>query len=66
MAIQVDQSIKIEQTNQDTVLALANDEDFAVIIPASVKREALERLRSTKRNKKTVCLQLFAAGILSS
>jgi len=41
MIPQVDQSIKIENTSQDTVLALANDINSSVIVPASVKRICL-------------------------
>jgi predicted nucleic acid-binding protein len=63
--IEVDQSNKIEQTSRDTILALANDEIFTVVIPARVKREAFERLKRKRKDKKTVCLQLFAAGLFS-
>jgi hypothetical protein len=36
MALEVDQSIKVEQTSEDTTLALSNDEQFAIVIPAHV------------------------------
>lgn len=45
MKIFVDQSGKIEQTNKDTVLAAANDENFAVILPSKEKRRLQEWFR---------------------
>lgn len=41
MEIEVDQSVKIEDTAGDTVLAFSNDVQRAIVIPAAVKREAL-------------------------
>ncbi len=32
MSFEVDQSIKIEQTSGDTVLALSNDQQFSIVI----------------------------------
>jgi len=54
--IEVDQSGKIEQTNKDTVLALSNEISYAVLIPARVKREAINLLRATGKRGKNVYL----------
>ena len=64
--IEVDQSGKIERTNTDTVLAFSDGISRAVRIPASVKREALELLRTKRRrsrNSKVVYWQLFVVGL---
>lgn len=63
MIIQVDQSIKIEQTNADSVLALSNDESYTVLIPAKVKRECLTILRKRGHQDKTITLKVFSAAL---
>lgn len=45
MNYQIDQSGKIEQTNKDTVLAAANEENKAVILPVKEKRRLQEWFR---------------------
>jgi hypothetical protein len=45
MKLQVDQSIKIGDTQAPTILALSNDIQRAILIPASVKRECIRALR---------------------
>ena len=64
MPYQVDQSNKIERTG-DTVLALSNDEDYAIHIPAREKREAIGVLvqRHKGRRRKWIILQLFAVAL---
>lgn len=65
--VEIDQSGKVERTQVDTVLAFANGQHYAIQIPASVKREALEFLRQKPkytRNKKALYLRLFCAGLL--
>ena len=63
MRIEVDQSGKIEQTNRDTALAFSNEISYAVLIPAGVKREAINLLRATGRRGKTLYISLFAAAL---
>jgi hypothetical protein len=47
--VQVDQSIKVEQTHKDTVVAFSDGIRYAILIPARVKREAIQRLRRSGR-----------------
>ena len=63
MHIEVDQSGKIEQTNRDTALAFSNEISYAVLIPARVKREAINLLRATGRRGKILYISLFAAAL---
>lgn len=63
MHIEIDQSGKVEETNRITVIAFSNHITKAVVIPAAVKRECIERLRRGGRNKQTFVFQIFAAGI---
>jgi len=62
MPIEVDQSNRIERTNKDTFLALSNDLQWAIVIPAKVKRAAIARLKGHRR-RGTVYARLFAAGL---
>lgn len=63
MKVEVDQSGKIGDTKVPTVLAFSNGKDYAVLIPATVKRECLLRLRATTQSGKTLYLRLFAVGL---
>ncbi len=63
MPVEVDQSNKIERTERDTVLALSNDEQRAIVIPARIKRDAIVWLRRRKKSDKMIYLRLFAAGL---
>lgn len=63
MHIEVDQSGKIEQTNKDTALAFSDDISYAVVIPARVKREAINLLRATGKRGKNLYISLFAAAL---
>ena len=63
MEIEVDQSVKIEDTAGDTVLAFSNDVRSAIVIPAAVKREALAYLRKRGKSRKAAVLMVFAAGL---
>jgi hypothetical protein len=58
MHVEVDQSGKIERTSHDTVVAFSNDFDYAILIPARVKREIIATLKS--RGKRRAHLLLFA------
>lgn len=61
--IEIDQSNKIERTAQNTVLAMCNNCKRAILIPAAVKREALESLRGKGKGRNIACYQLFAASL---
>ncbi len=63
MHTEVDQSGKIEQTNWDTVLAFSDSIAYAILIPAKVKRKAIDLLRSTGKRGKRLYLILFAAAL---
>jgi len=61
--IEVDQSVKIEQTSDDTVLAYSDSKQFAISIPAQVKRKALVYLRGRGWLGKRAVLSCFAVGL---
>lgn len=58
--VEVDQSIKIEQSG-DTVLAFAGEISHAVVIPSSVKNEGIQALLDRKKSKRQAHLLLFSA-----
>ena len=60
--VEVDQSIKIEQSGA-TVLAFANGIAWAVVIPSEVKRAAIRALVERKRTNLQARLIVFAAGL---
>jgi hypothetical protein len=62
MTIEVDQSIKIEQSGA-TVLACANGVTDAILLPQRVKRAGLAALRAQGKSRETATLLLFAAGL---
>ncbi len=64
MSYQIDQSNKIERSG-DTALALSNDKDYTVFIPAREKQKALYILiqRRRARRHKWAILQLFAVAL---
>jgi len=61
--IEVDQSGKIEQTDRATALAFSNGISYTVLIPARVKRKAINLLRATGKRGKSVYISLFAAAL---
>jgi hypothetical protein len=61
--IEIDQSVKIEETARDTVLAFSNSVQRAIVIPAVVKREALAYLRKRGKSRKVAVIVVFAAGL---
>ncbi|MCB8953453.1 MAG: hypothetical protein H6650_15710 [Ardenticatenales bacterium] len=61
--LEIDQSIKMEQTAQSTVLAMADELYRSILIPANVKREAFAYLKSVGKTHDLACYQLFAAGL---
>ncbi|MBM4466294.1 MAG: hypothetical protein FJ014_12195 [Chloroflexi bacterium] len=63
MHVQVDQSVKIGDTKDPTVLAFSDTESFSILIPARVKRACLRELRGWGKSGTTLYLQLFAAAL---
>ena len=63
MDVEVDQSIKIEQTSKDTILAFSNDGQVAILIPAKVKRLVLAHLKARGKPAPVARLMLFSAGL---
>jgi hypothetical protein len=61
--IEVDQSIRIGDTRAPTVLALANDAERALLIPASAKRACLRALRGRWKSITVLDYRLFAAAL---
>ena len=60
---EVDQSGKIGDTQGPTVLAFSNDENYAILIPASTKRDCIRELRRCGKTGATLYLGLFAVGL---
>jgi len=63
MKVEVDQSGKIGDTKVPTVLAFSNGKQYAVLIPATVKRECIQQLRGYKKLEPRLYIQLFSVGI---
>lgn len=63
MPIEVDQSNKVERTGKDTFLAFSDGQSFAIVIPAKVKRQALEYLLSQGKTRKIAYLVIFSASL---
>lgn len=61
--VEVDQSGKIEDTKEDTVLALSNGMHWSILIPATVKRSCITQLRREGAHGKTFYLRLFAIAL---
>jgi hypothetical protein len=61
--VQVDQSIKVEQTNADTALAFSDGIQFSILIPAKVKREVIAHLRTKGKYTKRLYLWLFVLAL---
>lgn len=51
MKVEIDQSGKIEQTNLDTIVALSNDIQLAVLLKKKYKRELQAYFREIGKNK---------------
>jgi hypothetical protein len=62
--VEVDQSVKIEQTQGYTVLAFSDDVEQAILITAEVKRACQEELRAKGVKPGMLALRMFAAGLL--
>ncbi len=64
MTYQIDQSVRIEETNKDTIIGLADEKSlFTVCISAKIKRSIQEKFRRNGQPKQfMICV--FTAGIL--
>jgi len=63
---EVDQSMHIERTQQDTILALSNAFRYTIRVPAAVKRAAIHFLRQKTKyrlSKRRITLQMFVAAL---
>jgi hypothetical protein len=61
--VEVDQSGKVEDTKEDTVLAFANGITRTVLIPATVKRDCVTLFRLMGQKGKVFYLQLYAIAL---
>jgi hypothetical protein len=62
--VEVDQSVKIEQTQGDTMLAFSDDIERAILVTAEVKRACQQELRAKGVKPGMIVLRMFAAGLL--
>ncbi len=60
MAVEIDQSGKLEQLDTDTVVAFSNDTNGAVYLKAGTKRKIIRYLRTTLIPRKDLYPVLFA------
>lgn len=63
MIVQVDQSVKIEQTHADTVIGISNGKQCAAIIPRKIKRKLEDKFRQAGR-RRLFSLRTFIAGVV--
>jgi len=61
--IEIDQSIKIDDTKGDTILAYSNDSYYSILIPSVVKREVFRELYPKQKNKVIFKIKLFCSGL---
>lgn len=59
MHVEIDQSGKIADTQVATVLAFSNAIAYSIYLPAVVKRELLQKLR-TKKNARVLYFRIFS------
>lgn len=63
MPYQIDQSNKIETTTKDTILGLANDHSYAIIIKRQTKRKIQHEFRRLGKSRLFV-YRTFIAGVV--
>jgi len=63
MYVEVDQSIRIDDTRKASIFAFSNDIKKAILISAKVKRECLVLLREQGRRGATIYVDLFSASL---
>ena len=61
--VEVAQSIKIEDTQKDTILAFADGIAYSVRIPAAVKRDCFHILTMRYRKVRLAYLKVFSAAL---
>ncbi len=61
--VEVDQSIRFDDTSDDTVVAYANGIRHSVLIPSTVKRECLRVLRGAGYRARNLYIQLFSTTL---
>lgn len=61
--IEIDQSNKVERTAQNTILAMCNEHQRTILIPAKVKRQTLKKLRRQGKGRNLAYYQLFTASL---
>lgn len=64
MIIQINQSNKIEKTNKDTIIGLADDVSFTVLIKRKIKRKLQEDFRKEGRPRLFVYRTFIASIVL--
>ncbi len=66
MKLEIDQSVRIEELNRDTIIGLANKTtSFAIILPRKIKRHFNEEFRRHGLSKRLGSV-LFAASIVAA
>jgi len=63
MRIEINQSIKIEQTNKDTIIGLSNKTTFTILINRRTKRKLQEEFRKQGKPRLFV-YRTFIAGVI--
>jgi len=61
--VEVDQSIKIGDLSDATILAFSDHINWTVLIPAQVKRALMEQMRERGKSKIRATLQIFSAAL---
>jgi hypothetical protein len=61
--IEINQSNKIEQTSKNTIIGLANDKTFTILISAKIKRKLQEEFRKQGKPR-LFTYRTFIAGIV--
>lgn len=64
MIIQINQSNKIEKTNKDSIIGLANDVTFAVLVKRKIKRRLQEDFRKQGKPRLFVYRTFIASVVL--
>lgn len=64
MHIAIDQSPRIENWTKDSVIAFANSQEKAVILPSTLKRECLAILKAQGTVEATAKWLVLAAGMV--
>lgn len=64
MKVEVNQSNKIEQTNKDTIIGLANDKSFTILIKAKIKRKLQEEFRKQGKPRLFVYRTFIGGAVL--